>query len=210
MVLMSDQENENPAESNYWDSLYQEGSTPWDLGEAPPAFVALLEGSDAPAPGRLISIGAGRGNDARLFAAHGFDVLGIDFAPTAVDEATRLAEEHGLRSNLHFEQRDMFNLPAEYIGAFDYVLEHTCLSAIGPTRYAEYARVVADLLKPGGLFIALFFNHGRPGGPPFTISADEVRSLFAELLQIEHLAAPEQQHPQRSGPELFGLLRKPA
>ena len=175
-----------------WEELYQQGNTGWDLGSPAPAFVDLLAGPDAPSPGRMLALGSGRGHDALLFAAHGFDVRGIDFAPSAVADATAAAEARGLSERAHFEQRDMFALPPSFREAFDYVLEHTCFAAIDPRLNEEYAALVPRLLRPGGLYLAIFFAHGRAGGPPYATTIDAVRRQFAsrlEILRLETAAA---------------------
>ena len=192
----------------HWDALYQEGDTGWDLGEAAPPFVDLLAGADAPPAGRLIALGSGRGHDALLFAAHGFEVLGVDFAPTAVAAATEAAAAQGLANHTRFLQADIFALPPEYRAAFDVVLEHTCMCALDPRLLDEYAALVTRLLWPGGTYVALFYTHGRPGGPPFTTDAAAIRRLFAPRLEIVHLAPAPRSAPGFAGKEWLGLMRK--
>ena len=151
----------SPEQPDYWDVQYQRGDTRWDIGKPAPAFVDLLAGPDPPLPGRMIVLGCGRGHDALLFARAGFDVLGIDFAPTALAAARAAAQAAGLA--VRFEQHDLFDLPATWDGMFDYVLEHTCVSALPPARRPAYVAVVQRLLRPGGRYIALFFTHGQAG-----------------------------------------------
>ena len=194
---------------DHWEALYQRDDAGWDIGGPAPAFVDLLDGPDGPPPGRLIVPGSGRGHDALLFAARGFHVVGVDFAPTAVAQANAAAAARGLAERARFTQHDIFALPPEYRGAFDYALEHTCLSALDPRLAPEYAALITRLLRPGGRYIALFFTHGRPGGPPYSTSEADVRRLFAGRLVIDHLGAPGRSAPQRSGAELFALMHKP-
>ncbi|HMA37549.1 MAG TPA: methyltransferase domain-containing protein, partial [Chloroflexia bacterium] len=189
----------------HWETLYQQQDTRWDIGEPAPAFVDLLAGPDAPPPGRMIALGSGRGHDAILFATHGFSVLGIDVAPSAVAFAQGFAWGRGLADRATFAQRDIFALPPDYRAAFDYVLEHTCLSALDPRLGEEYAALVTRLLRPGGTYLALFFTHGRPGGPPYATSEAEIRRLFAPRLTIQHLAPPARSFPRRVGEELLAI-----
>jgi SAM-dependent methyltransferase len=156
----------------------------------------------------MLVLGSGRGHDALLFAAHGFDVHGIDFAPSAVAAATAAAEARGLSECARFEQRDMFALPLSYREAFDYVLEHTCFAAIDPRLNEEYAALIPRLLRPGGLFLALFFAHRRPGGPPYATTIEAVRRQFAPRLEILRLETAQHSVPARMGRELFAVMRK--
>ena len=203
---MSDQPPVDQPE--FWEALYQQGTTGWDLGQPAPPFAALLAGQGpgaAPAAGRLIALGAGRGHDAILFAQAGFDVVGIDFAPAAVAAARERAAEVGVAAR--FEQRDLFALPPAWDGTFEYVLEHTCLSALPPDRFSAYVEVVHRLLAPTGHYIALFFTHGQPGGPPFGITLAEIEQLFAPRFVIDYLGPSEHSPPRRQGRETFALMR---
>lgn len=195
----------DPNESAYWEEHYRTGNTGWDLGAPAPPFVDLLQGREAPQPGRMIVLGAGRGYDAVLFAGHGFDVTAVDFAEGAVQATRELAQ----RTQMQVEavQHDIFSLPPEYDSGFKYVLEHTCFCAIDPARKGEYVQVVRKLLQPDGLYIALFFAHGRPGGPPYTTSAAEVRALFEPYFTIERLETPLRSIKPRQGKELLALMR---
>src|SRR5687767_7549806 len=99
---------------DFWEQRYQEGRTGWDQGGPTPEFVAYLEGPQAPASGKILVVGCGKGHDVLLFARHGFDALGVDFAPSAVDIGTEAAKEAGLSDRAQFEQADIFDLPARY------------------------------------------------------------------------------------------------
>lgn len=193
---------------HFWEERYQNRQTGWDIGEPAPPFVDYLAEPEAPAPGRILVPGSGRGHDALLFARHGFEVVGVDFAPSAVEYSRARAAEENLSEKTSFIQSDLFKLPDEYLGSFDYAAEHTCFCAIDPGLRPNYVRVIHQLLKPGGLLIAVFFAHNREGGPPFRTSAAEVRQLFSPLFNIERLHPAKRSHRQRANEELFGLLRK--
>ena len=158
-----------------WDANYEQGTDGWDLGRPTPVFQRLLLSQDL-LPGRIIVLGAGRGYDAREFARHGFQVTAVDFSSHAVQEMHRLASAD---APVEILQHDIFTLPELFNHSFDYVLEYTCFCAIDPERRAEYADLVARLLKPNGIYIDLAFPlDGRKGGPPFAVSASEILDLF--------------------------------
>ena len=196
---------DNPDNVTFWDDRYRDGRDGWDIGQPAPPFVDLLASPDAPPAGPLVVLGSGRGHDALLFARHGFTVTGIDFSPTAVADATQAARAAGVRAD--FLQHDIFTLDESYNGTFRYILEHTCFSAIYPRRREEYVRLVHRLLRPDGLYIALFFAHDRWGGPPFGTNAAEIRRLFGPHFSIEKLEPPAHSISQREGEELFALMR---
>ncbi|WP_218079923.1 methyltransferase domain-containing protein [Anthocerotibacter panamensis] len=188
----------------YWEERYRSGTTRWDLGEAAPPFRLLLEGAQAPPAGHLAVLGCGRGYDALLFAQRGFTVLGFDFAPAAVEAATALAKRSG--SSAHFFERNIFDLPQEFAGAFDYVLEHTCFCAIDPLRRPDYVHLVHTLLKPGGKLMGLFFTHNRSGGPPYGTTPEEVRALFIPKFEVLTLELTPHSVAERRGEEHLGYF----
>jgi len=185
-----------------WEADYQRGTDGWDLGGPTPVFKRLASGREFP-PGRMLVLGAGRGHDAREFARRGFQVTAVDFSPFAAREMQRLAEP---AAPMQILQQDIFTLPRELDGTFDYLLEYTCFCAIDPARRGDYAGLVQRLLKPKGTYIDLAFPlDGRSGGPPFAVTEIEVLGLFQErgfkLLRREKPA--DSVSKRRNAEELF-------
>jgi len=195
---------ENP---EFWRSIYQAGKTGWDLGAPSPVFERLVQHRQIP-PGKMIVPGAGRGHNARLFAAHGFEVTAVDFAPEALAEMRRLnTPEHPII----LLEADIFGLPPHLSHTFHYVLEYLCYCAIPPSRREEYADVVTRLLKPNGFYIALAFPIGEySGGPPYAVSIPEIIELFTargfDLVLQE--CPPDSPAPRRGREELLVLWKR--
>jgi SAM-dependent methyltransferase len=192
-------------ESSYWEERYQEQTPRWDLGEAAPPFWSLLNSENKPNLGKTAVLGCGRGYDALLFAEHGFEVVGFDFAPTAVADSRSLAQT--TNNTAQFLQRDIFNLATEFPDYFDYVVEHTCFCAIPPERRTEYVQLVRSILRPNGELIALFFTHTRPGGPPFGSTLAEIRQYFEADFEILFLEPVLNSVPSRQGEEHIARFR---
>jgi methyl halide transferase len=188
-----------------WEQRYQEGTTRWDLGQPAPVFVDLLNSADAPQPGRMAVLGAGRGHDALFFAAHGFEVIGFDFAPSAIAAATTAAQTHGLTAQ--FLQRDIFELGTEFAASFDYVLEHTCFCAIAPSQRPAYVELVQTLLRPQGELIAIFWAHNRAGGPPFGSTVNEIQQLFQSKFERRSFTPITNSPANRQNEEFLARFR---
>ena len=193
------------ANPEYWENRYQEGTTRWDLGQAAPPLQSLLNSTQAPPPGKIAVLGCGRGYDAILFAQHGFEAIGFDFASSAIADATALAQASG--SSAKFMQRDIFELPAEFPHEFDYVLEHTCFCAIDPSLRSAYVKLARNILRSQGELIGLFWAHTRPGGPPFGATTEEIQQLFAPDFNILSLELVTNSIPERQGDEYLGHFR---
>jgi SAM-dependent methyltransferase len=192
-----------PSDPNFWDAMFRADSGGWELGRpSPPLETWFLEHS--PKDLRALVVGCGRGHDARMLARLGARVTAIDLAPTAIAEA-RAATDPALA--VDFQQRDLFTLaggPAE----FDLVVEHTCFCAIDLARRDEYVDCVADVLRPGGALVGLFYAHGRAGGPPFTTSRDEVVARFARRFDVVRLETAANSILVRHRHELLAELRR--
>ena len=193
-------------EPAFWESIYQAGTTGWDMGTPTPVFYRLAY-NKVYEPGKMIVLGAGRGYDARMFARHGFQVTAVDFAQEAVEYMREHQDPEHPFEVLH---ADLFDLPDRLAGAFDYVLEYVCYCAIDPDRRGDYADVVDRLPKPGGFLIALAFPiTDRPGGPPFGVSPDEMIQLFeARGFELRRRELPFDSIKPRKGREELLVLQK--
>ncbi|MEM7111891.1 MAG: methyltransferase domain-containing protein, partial [Chloroflexota bacterium] len=196
----------NANSPEFWEHVYQEMDAPWDLGRPTPVFQQLVDEKRF-GPGKLIVLGAGKGHDARLFAQAGFAVTAVDFAETAVRHMHANNDPTAPFTPL---QADIFALPAELNGTFDYVLEYTCFCAIDKTRRPEYADLVQRLLRPGGTYIALAFPIvDKIGGPPFAVQPDELIQLFTERnFSLESRMMPTNSTPHRQGIEELVVMQK--
>ena len=192
----------------FWDEQYNNGRAAWDLGGPTPVFQGLLLSGQFP-PGRMIVLGAGQGHDARLFARFGFTVTAVDFAPEAVKAMQASADS---AAPLEILQKDIFDLPEDLDGGFDYVLEYVCFCAIDPVDRVRYFDAVDRLLGPGGTYIALAFPIGSfSGGPPFAVSPEVmIDSLERRGLRLVRREQPPNSVRDRCGREELLILRKPA
>jgi SAM-dependent methyltransferase len=190
----------------FWENLYRRRGDGWELGEPAPPLVEFVRATPPPR-GRVAVPGCGRGHDVRFLARQGYDAVGFDFAADAIHDARAL--EARQPSGGRFEQRDIFALATDYHGAFDGAWEYTCFCAIDPARRAEYVRVMAAILRPGGWFLACFYPvRLRGGGPPFPVTRSAVRRLLAPAFRIERAGAPLRSLPRRSGQEWMVFARK--
>jgi methyl halide transferase len=189
-----------------WEQRYREGDAPWNLGYPTPPLLNLLTSAQAPPPGKIAVLGCGSGQDALAFAAAGFEVVGFDFATSAIDHAQATAQARQLKAQ--FFVRNIFELEPAFAHAFDYVLEHTCFCAIEPGLRSQYTRVVKTLLRPQGQLIALFFTHRRPGGPPFGSQPQEILDHFSPDFETVLFQPAQDSIARRQGEEHLAIFQK--
>src|ERR1044071_7415465 len=85
-----------------WNDSYASGEPlPWDTGTPDPMLVEMIESRAIP-PGRALEVGCGTGTNAIYLAQHGFEVIGIDVAPLAVEQARAKAQGRCLFETIDF------------------------------------------------------------------------------------------------------------
>ena len=192
--------------AEFWEACYETDNDGWDLGGPTPFFQRIA--SEIP-KGKICVIGCGRGYDAVTFAKEGFDVTAIDFAEPAVLEARERARKANV--SLSVLRENIFDLPEELHGKFDYILEYTCFCAIGPERRFEYDRVVWQLLKPGGSLLGLFLPLDKEleeGGPPWGVDIIDLHKLFGLHWDLEEEEMPPESIEHRANREIFMRWKK--
>jgi SAM-dependent methyltransferase len=156
-----------------WEARYLAGQTHWDRGDVSPALRHWLDRGEIP-PGRILVPGCGHGHEIAALAAAGCHVTAVDIAAQPVMRLMSTLADAGLHARV--VQADLLHwTPAE---PFDAVYEQTCLCALEPDTWQEYADRLANWLVPGGKLFGLFMQTGRAGGPPYDCPVPAMRELF--------------------------------
>lgn len=177
-----------------WEAAYANQDTPWDKGMAAPPLSEFL--SKHTVCGTVLVPGCGAGHDVRLLTGLGAEVVGMDIAPTAVEQASGLLPKGGER----YVVGDFLKLSEAWHTHFDWVVEHTCLCALDLSQREAYAASVAKALKPGGSFLAIFYREVSDydgDGPPHPISEEQIIALFGELFKRVDSFVPSESYPSR-------------
>ncbi len=146
----------------YFEHAYRTGEHGWPVTGASPPVVAFLRDFHRrcpPAAGRrVLDIGCGEGRHTILFAAAGYEAIGVDNQPRAIERARRFAAESGPPpARLRFALADVFHLPFPP-GSFDVVLDYGCLHHVRKSDFARYRAAVVPLLRPDGYLLLSCFS----------------------------------------------------
>jgi ubiquinone/menaquinone biosynthesis C-methylase UbiE len=157
---------------------------PWASLKPFPLLVEWLDGPGAEAAGKALVVGTGLGDDAEELARRGFTVTAFDFSTTAIERARERFPESGV----DYRVADLLDLPAEWTGRFDLVVEIRTLQSlpIGDRRAA--ATAIAEAVAPGGLLwlFALGREVHQPGETrPWPVTTEELAVLEAAGLTWE-------------------------
>jgi SAM-dependent methyltransferase len=134
-------------------TLFAEARGPLHTVEEVAALTALLTQHDAPADGQILDLACGYGRTAVPLAQAGYRLTGYDLSPYLLARAEQSAAEAGV--TIEFQRGDMRQLPAEWAGRFDAVMN--VFTAFGyfetPEDNQKVLTSIAQVLTPGGLFI---------------------------------------------------------
>ncbi len=166
----------------FWEKRFQAGDTPWDRGTANPQL-GLWLASGTLKPCRILVPGCGSGHEVAVLAAASFEVTALDYAPAAIERARKQLDTAGLKATLI--EADV--LAWKPVRAFDAIYEQTCLCALYPDQWRDYADQLHRWLTPDGKMYALFMQLPRPGaaegcieGPPYHCDMNGMRALLPE------------------------------
>lgn len=192
---------------NDWEELYQAGDTHWDKGEASPGLEDWLARKKGDFSGTVLVPGCGFGHDVRAWGRAGFEVTGMDVAPSAVEGATKQTPPE--LGNVRFALGNFFDGPGDN-APFDFIFEHTFFCAIDPSMREEYVTRLLEWLKPGGHFLAIHYLLPKDEeGPPFGTDVEEVKDHFSPHLElVEDWDPPTWEH--REGLERMFLWKRPS
>jgi len=162
---------------------YRLGTPRWDTGVPQPELHQLMRDR---APGRALDLGCGTGADVVYLASHGWETVGIDFAPEAVAAAKKKAADAGVTAA--FVLGDASRLAdAGVRGPFDLLLDIGCYHTIPASRRDAYVAGAAGAARPG----ADFYLAGIADPPRLWrllgahgIGADEIRSRFGPYFSV--------------------------
>lgn len=115
-------------------------------------LVDVLAQPWAPRGGQAIELGCGTGPMTRWLAARGFDAVGIDVSPTAIELAQAQSRRH---PTVRFQVADACSDSSSlHAASFELVLDGHCLHCIPDEGdRAAFLETARRLLRPGGVFL---------------------------------------------------------
>jgi SAM-dependent methyltransferase len=151
-------------------------AVPWANLRPFPLLVEWLDGEKVAVGATALVIGCGYGDDAEELARRGFAVNAFDFSPTAIGRARERFPE----SAVDYRVADLFDLPAEWSGRFDLVVEIRTLQSLPIAERRAGAAAIAATVAPGGrlwLFALGRESHVPGETRPWPVVSDELAEL---------------------------------
>ena len=193
-------------EQNYWTQRYQDQQTGWDIGYASTPikeYVDQLKDKSI----KILIPGAGNAYEAEYLWKKGFNnvhILDISDVPLK-----KFKERNPDFPDAHIHKADFF----KFQGQYDLIIEQTFFCSFVPTdtKRKEYAKHMAELLKPKGKLAGVWFDipltndmEKRPFGGTKELYSKFLNPFF-ETITFDPCY---NSIPPRQGNELYGIFEK--
>jgi thiopurine S-methyltransferase len=185
----------------YWLERWSSGNTPFHQPQVNADLQQYWPELRLPPSASVFVPLCGRSHDMAWLRARGHHVLGIELAAKAIEE---FYATEGLRpqresagplervraAGYELYVGDLFDLEAKQLAAVCGVYDRAALIAMPPDMRPRYARHMAAILpkRCRMLLLTMEYPQQQMPGPPFSVSADEVRALYGAGFSITQLA----------------------
>jgi SAM-dependent methyltransferase len=191
-----------------WDSSYRRTRMPgWDVGRPASELQEIVENGTIN-PGKALVLGCGTGTNAVYLASKGFEVTGVDVAPTALV----LAEERAAKANVRVRWlvADVVTLPD--IGSFDFIFDRGCYHHVQLYNAAGFVKSMDSRTTPGAHFLLLAGNANEPnhGGPP-RVEETQLVDNFArtwDFVSLKEIRFESRDPNRKTGPWAWSALMR--
>lgn len=199
-----------------WHERWREGRIGFHLPEVNPDLVRWLPRL-APSSTRVLVPLCGKSKDLRYLAELGHEVVGVELVEQAAREFfqeneipfTRDGDSPGEQAlyrggGVELHVADMLALGPDSLGLVGAIYDRAALIALPAETRRPYAERLLELLPSGCrmLLFTLAYDQARLEGPPYSVSDDEVRSLYGDAGVLERL----EHEPSTSAPPRFAEL----
>jgi SAM-dependent methyltransferase len=169
--------------------MYLLGFTPWERGGVDQDLAQFLDEEErarAPTYGRALDLGCGTGLQTVELARRGWDTVGIDNVPKAIDRARRRPATGSVR----FALGDVTDLADAEIGeGFSLFVDRGCFHGLDDPQRRKVARDVTQLATTDAVLLMFAFGSGVPRPLPRGAEPGDVAAAFTgwELTDVKEL-----------------------
>jgi SAM-dependent methyltransferase len=191
--------------------MYHFGATPWErYGDAAATSIAAAldrEESERSRPlGRALDLGCGRGQFTPELARRGWEAVGIDYVPAAIEAAAGRSGK-----GVTYVLGDVTSLPSAELGMVDFFLDIGCFQGLDGEQRRAAGRGVTALARGQATVLMLAFGITRMRRFVGGVSRAEVEAAFPgwEMLAAEPAdTAGLGWLMSRSAPQWYRLRRR--
>lgn len=190
-------------EADFWRQRWENNLIGFHLDEVNPYLRANWAALNLKAGARVFVPLCGKSLDLIWLADQGYEVVGIELSPLAVKAffaENNLPVEHSHIDGLEYWHSekisifcgDFFALSAEILGQVDAVYDRASLIALPATMRQAYAAKLTELARSAPkLLVTLEYEQSKMEGPPFSVSENEVKSLYQANYEVKQVSAQD-------------------
>ncbi len=168
--------------SEIFEEMYK-GIPPWEIDGPQSEIVHLAELGEIRS--LVLDVGCGTGENTLYLAGIGFEVVGIDIVPAAVEKALSKAKERSLAAL--FLVSDALKLD-DLHRRFNTVIDSGFFHVLPDKKRPFFVKSLASALKLGGSYLMMCFNEHEPGSwGPRRVTRAEIQESFRRGWLINYI-----------------------
>ncbi len=187
-------------EADFWHQRWENEQIGFHLSQVNPYLVECWPKLKLHAGSRVFVPLCGKSLDMLWLAEQGHEVVGVEISPIAVraffeeNDLSPTVEQQGAFEIWRMDQitllcGDFFELQPPQLGEVSAVYDRASLIALPEDMRPDYVEHLNHLAPDvPRLLITLEYDQSKMAGPPFSVSDDEVRSLYEDRSSLTHLA----------------------
>lgn len=185
---------------DFWQQRWEQGQIGFHQQRPTPLLEQYWPEIHAPAGCRVLVPLCGKSLDLLWLAERGHRVLGVELSPIAVqqfftehrmtpDIRVSASGTHYASGPIEIVVGDAFALDDSLLSSCRAVYDRAALIALPANLRRKYVHRVYARMAPGtrALVVDLEYPEGEKQGPPFSVDASGMRSLFGERWNVELL-----------------------
>jgi SAM-dependent methyltransferase len=187
-----------------WDADYRGKAPPlWDIGHPAHELEEVVDQGKVRRC-RAVDLCCGSGTDAVYLASKGFDVTGIDVAPTALSQAQRRARQAGV--SVRWLLADVLAPPK--LESFDFIYDRGCYHVVRDQNLAAYLETLRRISRPGTQFLLLAAraDEDEKSALHSGVTEEELRYDFLSLFDIEWMNQSTLENNRGANPSGWSVL----
>lgn len=186
--------------AEFWLQRWREGRTGFHRDGVMPLLAKHWSALALPEQSLVFVPLAGKSQDMLWLAAQGHRVLGVELSPLAVEQffaenqlqpeiRESAAGRHFMVGPIELICGDLFDLDADVLSECVGVYDRAALIALPADLRRRYAAHLSQTLPAAAqmLLITLDYPQTEMDGPPFSVGAEEVATLYADAWQTTRL-----------------------
>lgn len=172
------------AEEENWEHTYQSSkieNLPWYSPKLDKDVAGAIKKLGLKG-GIFLDLGTGPATQAIELAKLGFDVVGTDISPTAIEKAQLRAKKENVK--IKFIADDILETKLKQ-KEFDFILDRGVFHTKDPELREKFIENIKRILKPDGIYFMKCFSTKTPGTwGPHRFTKEQIKQYFGDKFEI--------------------------